>query len=252
MLGRTHMSIGALGAVAAYSLMQHTRWESIGRILHSPSGALSHAIVPEATVVFASVVGSIIPDLDQPDSKMAHKVERIGQVAMIAVLFAFMILLHLEGSLTAWIFVLVLSWLSSTRGNTSRLVGLGILGAGTIFMSMHHDIPTTSGILLAIWTVGAMFTHHRTFTHSLLGLAIFGVGVGTALSGYSHLHLALASDGLILGYALHMAADGVAGGVPLFWPWKHRQGIRLVRTGSAVDHMIGGIATVAFLGLIVF
>jgi membrane-bound metal-dependent hydrolase YbcI (DUF457 family) len=154
--------------------------------------------------------------------------------------------------MTAWIFVLVFGWLSSTRGNTSRLAGLGVLGAAMVVLGLHHDIPLSAAMLLAIWTVGAMFTHHRTFTHSLFGLAIFGVGVRIALKGFSHLPLELASEGVILGYALHMAADAIAGGVPLFWPWKHRQGIRFVRTGSAADHLIGGIAALAFFGLAVF
>lgn len=252
MLGRTHMAIGALGAVAAYPLMQHAQWEPISHILHSPLGGFPHTIVTEATGAFAAVVGSIIPDLDQPDSMMAHKVERIGQVAIIAVLLAFVFLLHLEGSMTAWIFVLVFGWLSSARGNTSRLAGLGILGAGVIVLGLHHNIPLSAAMLLAIWAVGAMFTHHRTFTHSLLGLVIFGAGVGIAVKSFSHLHLVLVSDGLILGYALHMATDAIAGGVPLFWPWKHRQGIRLVRTGSAADHLIGTFAALAFIGLSIF
>jgi len=252
MLGRTHMAIGALGAVAVYPLMQHTQWEPISHILHSPSSVLPHTIVTEAIIAFTAVVGSIIPDLDQPDSKMAQKVDRIGQIAILAVLLAFVFLLHVEGSVTAWMFVLVFGWLSSTRRNTSRLAGLGILGAGMIILGLHHNIPLTAAMLLAIWAVGAMFTHHRTFTHSLLGLAIFGVGVGIALKGFSHLHLILASDGLITGYALHMAADAIAGGVPLIWPWKHRQGIRLVRTGSAVDHVIGTVAALAFIGLAIF
>jgi len=251
MLGRTHMAIGALGMIAAYPVIQHVQWEPISHILHSSSG-MPHSIVTEATIVFASVVGSIIPDLDQPNSMMAHKVERIGQIAIIAALLASVFLLHLQASMTAWIFVLIFGWLSSTRGNSSRLAGLGVLGAGIIILGLYHNIPIFSATLLAIWAVGAMFTYHRTFTHSLLGLAIFGVGVWTALKGFSHLHLELASDGLILGYALHMAADAIAGGVPLFWPWKKRQGIRLVRTGGAVDHMIGGIVALAFLGLAVF
>ncbi|KPV43038.1 metal-dependent hydrolase [Alicyclobacillus ferrooxydans] len=250
MLGRTHMAIGALGAAIGLPLIAHTQWEPMRQMFHSPSGTTT--LATEATIVFASIVGSIIPDLDQADSTMAHKVERIGQLAIIGVLIASIILLHLETSITAWVFAIVLGWLSSTKGNPSRLVGLGLLGAGVVLLGMHHNIPVIPAILLAGWTVGAMFTAHRTFTHSLFGLFIFAVGVIGALKGLIHLHLAPAADGLVLGYALHMAADAVAGGVPLFWLWKHRQGIRLVRTGSAVDHLVGGIAVLAFVGMVVY
>ncbi|KPV45663.1 metal-dependent hydrolase [Alicyclobacillus ferrooxydans] len=250
MLGRTHMAIGALGAATLLPLIEHAPSEPLRQMLHSSSGSTSLATV--ATMAFAAVVGSIIPDLDQADSTMAHKVERIGQLAIIGVLIASILLLHLETSMTAWIFVVVFGWLSSTKGNTSRLAGLGLLGAGVVYLGLHHDIPLSAAILLAGWTVGAMFTPHRTFTHSLVGLFIFAMGVIEALKGFTHLHFVFVADGLVLGYALHMAADAVAGGVPLLWPWKHRQGIRLVRTGSPVDHLIGGLAVLAFVGLIVY
>ncbi|QSO47201.1 metal-dependent hydrolase [Alicyclobacillus mengziensis] len=251
MLGRTHMAIGALGAVAAYPIIEHVRWDAVENILHSASAGMSHTIASEATIVLSAVVASVMPDLDQPNSMMAHRVERIGQVTVIAVLLAFVFLMHLSGSLTAWTFVIALGWLSSTPGNAARLAGLGVIGVVIIALGIHHDMTPNAAVVLTIWVIGAMFTHHRTFTHSLLGLVLFAMGVNLGLKELSHLHLVLVSDGLILGYALHLAADAVAGGVPLLWPVKHRQGIRLVRTGSMTDHLIGGIATLVFLGFAV-
>jgi membrane-bound metal-dependent hydrolase YbcI (DUF457 family) len=252
MLGRTHIAVGALGAIALYPAILHMPWDTVSRILHSHSTGVTQTIVNEATVVFSAVVGSMLPDLDQPDSLMAHRVERVGQLTVIAVLLASVFLLRLQGSLTAWIFVIALGWLSSTRRNASRLTGLGVLGLVTVALGLHHDMPVNAALLLAMWVIGAMFTHHRTFTHSLPGLAIFAMGINLGLKGLPFAHLTLAADGLILGYILHLAADAVAGGVPVLWPWRRRLGIRLVRTGSMADHFIGGIATLAFLAFAVF
>ncbi len=117
-----------------------------------------------------------------------------------------------------------------------------------IVFAAHGHISWSSDIWLTVWILGAMYTPHRTFTHSLLGIVTFGIAVISILAKY---HLMIVADGLILGYALHMAADSIAGGVPLLWPWAKRQGIRLVQTSSIIDHLIGGIAALAFVGLAV-
>lgn len=251
MLGRTHMSIGAMGAVVASPILLNAHWETLRQLINGHWATMPHAVVSEVTIVAASIAGSIIPDLDQPDSVMAHKVERIGQLIVFAVLAAAVVLLHMENSIRAWFFVLVFGLLAGARHNITRLLGLGVMGAGMVYLGLHHDIPLVSGVVLAIWTVGAMLTKHRTFTHSLLGLALFAFGIITALQDIHRFHFSIAGDAIVLGYALHMATDAVAGGIPILWPWSKRQGIRLVQTGSAWDHMIGGLMALAFVGLAV-
>lgn len=251
MLGRTHMAIGSLGAAITAPIILHTHWETFRQLGNGHLMTAPHTIIAEATVVTAAVTGSIIPDLDQADSLMAHKVERIGQVVIIGVLIAMVVMMHLQNSLTAWAFVLLFGLLAGARGNLPRILGLAVLSAGFLFLGVHKDISLTGSLLLAIWTLGAMFTAHRTFTHSILGLALFGAGTVVTLHHIHGMNLSIASTGLIIGYVLHLTADAFAGGVPLLWPWSTRQGFRLVRTGSGWDHMIGGLAMLTFIGLAV-
>lgn len=41
----------------------------------------THVIVAQVILTIALVIGSIMPDLEQPDSLMAHKVEVLGRIA---------------------------------------------------------------------------------------------------------------------------------------------------------------------------
>lgn len=55
--------------------------------------------------------------------------------------------------------------------------------------------------------------------------------------------------GFLLGYVLHIVADSVSGGVPIFYPLsRKRLGIRLVHTGSWADHGMGAVAMLLALG----
>lgn len=250
MLGRTHMAIGAVGAVTiAPIIVQGGPWEPIRQMIHGHGASLPHSLIIEAMLVGAAVVGSVSPDLDQPDSIMAHKVERIGQIVILALLFALMLLLHWLGSYLAWAFVILFGILAGTRSNVTRVVGLGLLGSLILSLALQGTISFLGGILLVSWIAGAMFTKHRTFTHSGLGMTLFGVGTFMTLAP---LHLHVAAVGLVVGYALHLLADAVSGGVPVFYPWAKRQGMRLIRTSSPWDHMVGGLALFAFLGLAVW
>jgi membrane-bound metal-dependent hydrolase YbcI (DUF457 family) len=249
MLGRTHMAIGAVAAVALAPAVFGAHWVTVRDLASSNWDIVPHTVITEGTLVVGALVGSLLPDLEQRNSLMSHEVERIGQLVITATLIALVILLHMQSSIFAWALVVLLALLSGARSNTARRIGLAVLGGGLLLLSYLGNLPFVAGILLACWVVGAMFTPHRTFTHSLLGFILLSCGAMVALSRY---HLGDAADGIILGYAFHMIADGVAGGVPLLWPWPHRQGIRLVYTGSVWDHMIGGLATLAFIGLAIW
>ena len=134
-------------------------------------------MVAQAVLVVAAVVGAIIPDLDQPDSLMARKVEFVGGLPIVAMLVALVVTLHKVTSITAWAVVLIMTMLFGTARNITRMVGLGIIGAGLLYLGWHKNIPLTAAFILVLWIVGAMFTKHRTFTHSLPGLILFAVGV---------------------------------------------------------------------------
>jgi len=242
MLGRTHMSIGAAGAVVAAPL-----W------LHPPQQTLLHWMVSTQTFssvglfalfFVAAILGSLLPDLDEQHALASRDLERFMALPMFLMMAALVFLLHLETSLAAWVGVGVLTLAFRAAHNLSRRIGLGVLSLALLYLAWRHFLPIFAAVLLVLWCVGAMWSKHRTFTHSLVGLALLGVGllsVHTSSSSVApYLHLAVV--GLLLGYVLHLLADAVAGGVPLFWPWSRRLGMRIVQTGSLLDHVIGGLA----------
>jgi inner membrane protein len=201
-------------------------------------------------------------DLDQQDSLAARKVERLGGIPIFVAIVALVLFLHQQTSLIAWVMAILVAFVFGTQRNTMRRVGLGVIGAGLLYAGVSDTIPLIGAFTLTAWLLGAMFTKHRTFTHSLSGLLVFAVGVITAMQGVelvrwlTHYHVGViatvAPAGFLLGYILHMTADAPAGGIPLFWPWGKRFGGRLVKTGGGWDHLIGGIALLGFVALAIF
>ncbi len=240
------MAVGAVTSVAVAPLILHAHWDTLRNLAQGREWqAASGALVAQALLVVTAVVGSLLPDLDQRNSLAARRVERLGQVVAFVFMAALLFLMHWQTHLVLWALAIVVSFALGTNSNIARRIGLGITGAGLLFLAVHGAIPILGAILLAVWIVGAMFTEHRTFTHSLLGTALFVAGAFTVLNALSQVHgvpLSVAAWGLTVGYVLHLAADSVAGGVPLLWPWNERQGIRLIRTGGFMDSLIGVVA----------
>lgn len=90
-----------------------------------------------------------------------------------------------------------------------------------------------------IYAVAVAFIPHRSFTHSFLSM-----GIVTWITYLAHPPYALA---MALGYFSHLLADAVTvGGVPFFWPWKKRIGLRnlgvRIRSGDKIDKMTGKIS----------
>lgn len=90
-----------------------------------------------------------------------------------------------------------------------------------------------------IYAVAVAFVPHRSFTHSLISLFIVTWITYLARPDYA---LAMA-----LGYLSHLLADAcTVRGIPLFWPWKQRIGLRnlgvRVRTGSTLDKVTGKVS----------
>ncbi len=252
MLGRTHMGIGAIGAIVATPFLLNTPWQSFRQLSTGHWDSLPHVIVAQAVLVVSAILGSVVVDLDESNSTMSHKIEVIGRGVIMAMLACVVVVLHLQTSISAWVAVVLLGWLMGARNNMARMVGLGVMGAGLLALAWQHDIPMAAAGCLVVWVVGAMFTKHRTFTHSLVGLALFAVGVHLSLHGLAHIHARDAATGLILGYALHMAADAIAGGVPLLCPWGQRFGVRLVKTGGGMDHLLSGLTMLGFIALAIW
>jgi inner membrane protein len=248
-LGRTHMAIGALAGVSITPCLLHTSLPLLPNAhINVSKPGLPHWMVTDALLIVASVIGSTLPDFDQEDSLLSRKAEKLAQLLTFLAILATIGLLHLQTSLFAWIGALVIGFVLVSRANVMRKVALGILGVGLLALGITGRIEITGSVMLAAWTVGAMLTKHRTFTHSLLGLVLFGGGV---FENITMTNLAVLPWGLSLGYMMHMVADIPAGGIPLLWPWKVRQGASFMKTSGWVDHLIGVVALVGAIALVV-
>jgi membrane-bound metal-dependent hydrolase YbcI (DUF457 family) len=250
------MAIGAVASVAATPLILHAPWDTLRQVTHGfPSHGIPGTVAAQVLLAVTAIAGSLLPDLDQRNSLAARKVERLGQVVMFVLMTALLFFMHWQTHWTLWGLVFIISFIVGSNSDITRQIGLAIVGVGLLYLGIRGTLPMVGTLLLAAWAVGAMFTEHRTFTHSLLGAALFISGGFVVLNALGHVHgipLSIASWGLAVGYVMHLVADGVAGGVPLLWPWNERQGVRLVNTGSAMDHVLGIVATAAFLVSAIF
>lgn len=242
MLGRTHMAIGALGAVVAVPMLLHDA--SAHAMVMSVE--IGHAVRVRELIegVVMGALGGILPDLDQKDGLMTRKVETVGQVAMFIALLALLIATHLWTSPLALGVALFMFLSFVHHAEWVRKTSLILLAIGALYFGLSHPADQRIGVCAAIWFGVTAFSKHRTFTHSILG---FVVAAFVLIQMGEVDHLKWLADTALVGYGLHIVADSIAGGVPLFWPFGKRQGIRLVLTGKRMDHLIGSLSAALVL-----
>ncbi|EPZ44291.1 MULTISPECIES: metal-dependent hydrolase [Alicyclobacillus] len=242
MLGRTHMAVGALGAATAAPLLLHEPSHMLTPLRSVIGG--THSIESLVAVILAGAVGGLLPDMDQKDAQASRRVERIGQLASIIIIFGALFVLHLWHSPIAWAVAVLAYFGAISHAEWMRKLSMLLLAGGSFVFGVTHQRWMTSMIFAAVWFVAATFTPHRTFTHSIIGTA---VTFGALVFINNQLHAPFLLDAIMIGYVLHILADAIAGGVPLLWPYKRRQGVRLVRTGDWRDHIIGSLSTILML-----
>lgn len=141
-------------------------------------------------------------------------------------------------------------------GKTHRIIGIAA-GVGTYLANTQPEYgPATFAAVIAMSSIGSLlpdldnasaqiwqsvplgrvagelvdpFVAHRNFSHSILGVLLFGYGFDRLLNMtpeyWSLNHQAILSAFLI-GYSSHIVADMVTiQGVPLAWPLKRKFGI---------------------------
>lgn len=242
MLGRTHLAIGVAAACLTFPTALHIH------ALHAVLSGNASQVLDAAEVVGASLMGSAAPDLDESHSLLAQKVEVVGRLVLLLVFVVLTLWAHLSLPPLAWGAWTLLAITLLARSNLARKVALLVLAAGALYAGFTGSMNLVSGVGLSLWCVGAAFTSHRTATHSLIGVSCLApLGVWGATHGFMELVI-----GFFLGYALHLVADCVSGGVPLLYPFgRKRLGVRLVRSGSRVDQAIATLATgVAIVALL--
>lgn len=180
MTGKTHLTVGIAAGLTL---------------------AAGNSIENQAILILAAAVGSLIPDLDHPRSKINQRV------------------LLLKNRLFKMI--------------TYSLMGGGLIYLDTILNSSGFKILRLLGLTLIL--VG--LSRHRGFTHSLLGLVLFS---GIVYIGTSNYNLYVAFVGFVIGYVSHLVLDLVTvQGIELLYPYKKNIRIPLgIKTNGIVENLI--------------
>ncbi|GGE17591.1 hypothetical protein GCM10011571_19140 [Marinithermofilum abyssi] len=119
-----------------------------------------------------------------------------------------------------------------------RSAALTVLGGIMVLLYFLKHVPLWT-CLAGMYAMSVAFVPHRSITHSLLALGI--------VTGITYLAAPDYSVAIAAGYISHLLADAVTtGGVPFFWPWKKRWGLKdlgiKVRSGDKVDQVTGKLA----------
>jgi len=247
------MALGLALSAVALPLLLHVDAPTLGSVAKT---GFTASVRDDAIGLAGAWVASVAPDLDQQNAIASRKLEsalRLCAVLAVVVLIVSQHGMRVRGGISlspvaegAGVAVLAVAFL--LPADIARKLALAALAAGLILAGASKTLPMVGCIGLAAWCVGAALTGHRTFTHSLPGAVLFLLPAAQLVTAMG---LPFAWDGLAVGYLAHMAADAVAGGIPLLWPWSKRQGLRLVTTGDWRDRLIGVVAGIGFVLLLV-
>ncbi len=240
MLGKTHMATGLLVSIVTLPMVEVIRPQAwLSQASHGNFVNMEMA----ALWIGLGIVGSILPDLDEFHSIGTRKVEAV--VRTILILFFLLLTVQHSGGFTTLSFILLFAGIATLLGGeTARKISMLMMAMACMVLAfLNAKLGTdflTGMFLLAAWSTVTAFVAHRTFTHSLMGLIVLGWGLGLALLP---LHMLLLTYPVVFGYLVHLLADSVSGGIPVLWPLSlgepKRLGIRLVKTGGMLDHLVG-------------
>jgi inner membrane protein len=125
-------------------------------------------------------------------------------------------------------------------GITSKPLNI-IICLGIFFWLIYkYQLSSSGGVILTGAAIAALFTPHRTFTHSLFGFAAYSLGVYFLYRPFFY--------PFAIGYLMHLIADYfTTSGMQLYYPFGEYEKFGLVTTGSIEDDIIGMIAMIIFL-----
>lgn len=121
-----------------------------------------------------------------------------------------------------------------------RSPALAALGGLAVLFWIVRDWPLWT-LLAGIYALCVAFADHRGVSHSLLAYIYVVWG--------AYLASPMIAPAVAVGYGSHLLADAVTvGGIPLFWPWSKRFGLRNlglgIATGGWVDRWTERVALV--------
>lgn len=100
-------------------------------------------------------------------------------------------------------------------------------------------------IAIMACVIFSKFTKHRSFSHSILGLILFYIGVRMSIGEEMSLYFGV-------GFISHILSDLITNnGVELIYPAKKKISLKLVKSGSKLDYIIGTASFVLFVYLVI-
>jgi inner membrane protein len=119
---------------------------------------------------------------------------------------------------------------------------LAAVTLGSLTPDIDHPSSKLGRKVFPFALVAWLVLGHRGITHSLLALA----AISAALF-YFQPFGATATLAFIVGYASHLLADWNTGGIPLFWPSKHRLCAPWCFSTGGIVELVFGIVLIATL-----
>lgn len=187
MLGKTHIVLGIIAA---------------GCIINT------NDLETNLIVVGASIVGSLMPDIDHRES-------------------------------------IIRKTITFRSKAYHEIIGMAI-AAGIIYKLWNITYDVTSVIAISAIVISSIYAikrnEHRGYTHSIIGICIYGVGVYFLLNqGFLP---------FVISYAAHLAADFLTNsGIQIFYPCGTRICLGLFNTNSVIEKIIYwvGLAVVVII-----
>lgn len=106
-----------------------------------------------------------------------------------------------------------------------------------------HGYKIDSWLIAIIGTVlvaAAIAKHRNSPTHGSIGF-IFA-------SAMTYMFWPIMLIPVVIGYGLHLIADAITEGIPIFWPFKFWFRIPLMKTNSFLDKVVIRYASILFIG----
>lgn len=259
MLAKSHVSIGFLASLLMKVPLQPGPTAAILVAFNLVPGLLRFILLavllalaialPEKAgpflIPFAVLVGSIIADLDDPNSTASLILAPTGLVIRLSLVAVGGVIIWQGWGIT-WVMVL-----------GCALILTGLLNLKILPMKkIQRAMLILAGIALIAWAyskltiaLGVIYLlmgvlSHRGLTHSLEGVALAIVGAWCFSLNAGHPELL---KPFMIGYVSHYLADAVSNGVYLTYIGKVRIGVSLIKTSSLIDRGIGLMAMTASL-----
>jgi membrane-bound metal-dependent hydrolase YbcI (DUF457 family) len=179
-------------------------------------------------LILVAVFAGVAPDIDHPGSELGKLFKPIGR------------LLPHRGVTHSFLGIAVFAFLINlTFGNSSAFtyigLGVGIFGVYLAEKILHQKIQRIDDL-----TLGFVSQKQINLLIRITSLVLYLLLISLCLVSWQEVLRRQLWQVLVIAYTFHIVGDWVTiEGVPLFWPIKKKLGLKIFRTGSWFEGLIG-------------